>query len=1279
MLLCVVMLSAGATFAASDNATLSEVSDEIAVDETVLSVADDSAVIESNDDSILSADEVGNIVTNETFFSYFDDSGVLLDNVSYDELIFEGNFNGLNLSYISINKPITFTGYSAVFEDITFSIDSDNVVVDGFTVLAQSGDNSAFAVCYVSNVTLSNNIVNLNALEGHSSFAVYAKLVDNFNLINNTIFYVGNTDGTVVNNALRIEGDDEKETPSTNIVVSGNTFNVELPSVDVEYDMTTYEPTVYSEGIVFYYVEDVEFVDNIVEVSFNDVVSAWGYDSLYAVSVKGNPYIYEFDDDYSLIYPVVCKNVVIADNNIDLEGRSCAYAVFAGAEGLEITDNEISSSSVTYLAHGIDVDSNTVDAMVADNVIVVEAPLAGYGICADGYMGPVKGSKYVNNSGTVSGYSGIGIKVVVDNSPVISENTVVVEGNYTYGIIANNGVVSGNDVYVLGSNRGSDSTGDSYMTRSSVGISVSGDSFILNNIIESTDIGIKLVQKGEIVVDNNTINVISNTEDIDNHAIVSDGVDDLLISNNQIRYIGATAPKDDYNTAKAYAVYVINTAVEMENNTIEISIPSLPADWEEVPVGSGNYVMHAYTEGIVFDGCDNSSLSSNNITLTYDEGNYGSIYVVDVMDSDNFVIKGNLINATGESYLYGIIMEGENFNIAGNTIYACSESYANGIDIEGTSDGVVESNVVITIAEDTAYPIYGGMTGPVSCNITNNEIYGCAYFVVGIELGGEDVEVNDNNIAVEGNYTIAVGVNVDSLVANNNTIISNASNVGDISVWDSIGTDTTGIKSKKGNVQIHENYILTTGAYTAVIGDSEGAVTYNYLMASECVGDGSVYSTGCATVVNNSNVNSTIDIPEIVLNYGESINVTVTTFGAKNITAKINGRDTPVIGFIIPISGLNATTYALTVTTIPYGGYNSATKTANITVNKADSDLAVSDFAFDYGITGSVNVSFVGASGVRAEVVNQSEAVVSVEGNVISVSGLDVGTYTLSVTTVPDANHNEVTKTASITVNKLKTVLVGDAIVTDYNIGKDAVITLTDGQGRPLSGVNVTVDFNGAKSYVTDEKGQVNVSISGLAPDNYTLKVSYAGSTNYAGSDVAVNVVVNKAVPELTAKKKTFKVQSKTKKYTVILKDNLGRAIENAKVTLKIKGKTYTAKTNGDGKATFKIKKLNKKGKFTAVVTYKGDSFYTNVKVKSTVKVTFKTISKGTNDKAMVKKIQKALKKNGYYIKYKGHYLKVDGKFSDCTQKAVKAFQKAKGIKATGNVDYKTAKKLKII
>ena len=70
------------------------------------------------------------------------------------------------------------------------------------------------------------------------------------------------------------------------------------------------------------------------------------------------------------------------------------------------------------------------------------------------------------------------------------------------------------------------------------------------------------------------------------------------------------------------------------------------------------------------------------------------------------------------------------------------------------------------------------------------------------------------------------------------------------------------------------------------------------------------------------------------------------------------------------------------------------------------------------------------------------------------------------------------------------------------------------------------------------------------------------------------------------------------------MKDNKGKAFKNAKVTLKVKGKTYRAITNSKGKATFKITKLTKKGKYAAKVKFAGNTNFKTVtkSVKLTVK-----------------------------------------------------------------------------
>ena len=68
------------------------------------------------------------------------------------------------------------------------------------------------------------------------------------------------------------------------------------------------------------------------------------------------------------------------------------------------------------------------------------------------------------------------------------------------------------------------------------------------------------------------------------------------------------------------------------------------------------------------------------------------------------------------------------------------------------------------------------------------------------------------------------------------------------------------------------------------------------------------------------------------------------------------------------------------------------------------------------------------------------------------------------------------------------------------------------------------------------------------------------------------------------------------------MKNHLNKVMKNTKVTIKVNKKTYTAKTNGKGVATFKITKLNKKGTFKAVITYKGNTYYNKVTKKVNIK-----------------------------------------------------------------------------
>ena len=464
---------------------------------------------------------------------------------------------------------------------------------------------------------------------------------------------------------------------------------------------------------------------------------------------------------------------------------------------------------------------------------------------------------------------------------------------------------------------------------------------------------------------------------------------------------------------------------------------------------------------------------------------------------------------------------------------------------------------------------------------------------------------------------------------------------------------------------------LTVKGNTITIPDNLDAGPYNLTITTVPDNNHNEVTKYFEIYVNPSN--STLDVNDAETDYGKSINVNVTYEGATGITAKINNKNMTVKGNTITIpDDLNAGTYTLTVTTVPDANHNEITKTATVTVNKIDSTITAGAITFEYGSAGTTTVTYTGATGVTATI---EKGNVKIEGNAITVYNLNPGTYTLKIATIADANHNSVSKNIMVTVNKARTVIIAISMITIYNTNSHLIMTLKDSTNKVLVGAKITVNLNGAKTYTTNKSGQVKINTNKLAAKTYTVKIVFAGTETHKNTQTTIKILVKKATPKLTAKNRVFKSLDKYKKYLVSLKDNNGKPMKNTKVRVKFAKITYTAATNGKGIATFYLKKLTKS--YNAVVRFDGNRNYNPVakKVKLTVKTTFKTISYGSKNHQMVKKIQRALKKNGYYR----NPHKIDGIFGKYTQNAVKQFQKAKKLKITGRVDEKTAVKLKIV
>ena len=105
---------------------------------------------------------------------------------------------------------------------------------------------------------------------------------------------------------------------------------------------------------------------------------------------------------------------------------------------------------------------------------------------------------------------------------------------------------------------------------------------------------------------------------------------------------------------------------------------------------------------------------------------------------------------------------------------------------------------------------------------------------------------------------------------------------------------------------------------------------------------------------------------------------------------------------------------------------------------------------------------------------------------------------------------------ATLLINKLETVIESSPVTTVYDTKDYLIAVLKDFYGKAMAGFDLTVNFNGVKTYTTDKNGMIKVPTSGLAAGNYTAKITFDGNENYKKSDVRVNVTINKTPSDIT-------------------------------------------------------------------------------------------------------------------------------------------------------------------
>ena len=218
------------------------------------------------------------------------------------------------------------------------------------------------------------------------------------------------------------------------------------------------------------------------------------------------------------------------------------------------------------------------------------------------------------------------------------------------------------------------------------------------------------------------------------------------------------------------------------------------------------------------------------------------------------------------------------------------------------------------------------------------------------------------------------------------------------------------------------------------------------------------------------------------------------------------------------------------------------------------------------------------------------------------------GSYNATFTFAGCDNYAKASINANLTVtdDRIGTALTAsnkNVYLQAIEKGNKYQITIKDESGKEIAGKEIVVVFNGQTlKATTNDKGIATVTLKAAKIGSLKAEISFAGDDAYKASSTSATIKITKEASKITAKKKTFKVK-KSKKYTVTLKSKSGKAINKVKVTLKVKGKKYTATTK-NGKAKFNLKKLTKKGKHPATITFAGNKYFNKatVKVKLTVK-----------------------------------------------------------------------------
>ena len=1116
----------------------------------------------------------GNVVTNETFFIYFDEDGLLREEVPFDELIFKGEFSDI-VNLISITTPLKITSDNAVLRNIAFAVLSDNVVLNGLTLISNvscADNGGALILVAGNNVNVSNMNISYIIKESVDAVAINANGVSNLNVVNSNIFFEScPKDDTLTACVINIDG-------VSNSFINGNNIAAVLPYLFASnYDMKYFMMGVNTVNpIRMRECNNVTFSKNNVNTTAND--GSASFPTLQCMFIVGSNDCVIDGNNFSMIDTLIPagtsnylyginigynKNLMISNNDFKMStagGKDAAGTAYA-IQGVECEVSMI-GNNITSISNGpnlgiyfASMTGGTSELYIANNLINVTglASASGSWALVSGIEVQNGNAKIYNNTiytYNVGDYSpenymyGISYAQYMygDRSFDIRDNRIYVDGHYAVSFIN----VDGSNV-----------TGNLLITRdlggdAAVEIKAGKNNVVENNYPRSSDLifNITSEEPGKILID-----VTIDKKATGNIAVVVDGDKyDVAIVNGSAKLTLSDLPAGVYYIeAKYNGNSIVTESYNSTKFTIDLIDSSIAVEAKDIKCGEEAVITATVTNG-----------ATGTVTFFVN----GKTYVVDITDSVATLKIADLTTGdypvfayyNGDKY-YKTSYNSTTFNVA----KLASTTTVNVSDIKVGEDAVIS----IAVPEITS--------GVVSVTV-GDAIYNVAVVdgkgsltLSGLASGSYDVVAkfngDDKYLASEDSAKF----NVTKLVSTIDIAVDNIKVGEDAVIGVALPEDATGevIISVNG-----KNYTVMTkyGMANVTISDlANGTYSVDVFYNGDDI-YAPIKNSTAFTVSKVSDYNMTVDIADIVKGENATITVSVPEDGTGSVIVTINGTDykgTVVNGTAkVIIPGLDEGTYKVVTFYTGDNKYDSMIVNGTITVNKNTKTTLTMDNLVKY-FNGPQKLMAKLVDGFGNPIANAT-VYFTINGKVYARITDENGTASIAIRLLPGEykasalfngtkDHDKATANATVTV---KSTIFGNDTTLYFRNGTQYMAKFLDSDGKALANTDVKFNINGVfYTRVTDENGIARLNIR-LDPASYII-TAYNPVT---GEQKANNITV---LPRIIAEDLSMKYLDGST-FNAALVDGQGKAISGVNITFNINGVFYHRTTDADG-----VTKLN--------------------------------------------------------------------------------------------------------